>query len=190
MRRRLRGRPVVDADLTVGSSTSNNYGPINLSLLEFDRLARRPVPSLMDTEILRPTRRAGSKKDLECLAQVIYFEARGEDIEGWLAVAHTVRNRVESDRFPDTVCGVVWQGRGVLNQCQFSYFCDGLPEVVDDKKSYREIRSLAKKFLENPTNDLTDGATYFHTTNVNPFWSDHMHLTKVVGQHVFYRESR
>ncbi len=189
-RRGLLGLASIDASLAVGSSTSNNYEPVNLSLLEFDRLARRPPPSLMDTEIERPFRRAGSKKDLECLAQAIYFEARGEKIEGWLAVAHTVKNRVESDRFPNTVCGVVWQGRGGLHQCQFSYFCDGLPETIHDKESYRKIRGVAKLFLEIPIDDLTDGATYFHTTSVDPFWSDHMHLTKVVGRHIFYRESR
>lgn len=71
-------------------------------------------------------RRPADYGDLQCLAEAIYFEARGEGSRGWQAVAEVIQNRVESRDYPNTICGVVGQGAHRKNGCQFSFNCDGL----------------------------------------------------------------
>ena len=137
----------------------------------------------------RPRRRPASIEELICLADVMYFEARGEGEVGRHAVAVTVLNRVRSKRFPNTICGVVKQGEGELHKCQFSYYCDGHPERIHELRAYREIKETARRILESGTIDRTGGATYFHSVAVSPSWAKHMQLTAKIGQHVFYRES-
>ena len=136
----------------------------------------------------RPRRRPVSIDELVCLADVMYFEARGETAAGRHAVAMTVLNRVSSRRFPDTICGVVTQGKGELHRCQFSYYCDGRPELVHELEAYREIKDMARVIIETKTADVTGGATFFHTVYVSPAWADYMQKTATIGRHVFYRE--
>ena len=124
---------------------------------------------------------------LECLAEAIYFEARGEPVRGQFAVAEVILNRVISREFPDDVCGVVNQGTGKKFQCQFSYTCDGLPENVNDKRSWTRAEKIAALALtgEVPLN-LTEGAMYYHTTAVSPYWADLFDMTTEIGVHRFY----
>ena len=136
----------------------------------------------------RPKRRPVSIDELVCLADVMYFEARGETVAGRQAVAMTVLNRVSSRRFPNTICGVVTQGRGELHKCQFSFYCDGRPELVHELEAYREIKDMARVIIETKTADVTGGATFFHTVSVSPSWADYMQKTATIGRHVFYRE--
>ena len=136
----------------------------------------------------RPRRRPVAFDELVCLADVMYFEARGETVAGRHAVAMTVLNRVSSKRFPNTICGVVTQGKGELHRCQFSYYCDGRPELVHELEAYREIKDMARVIIETKTTDVTGGATFFHTVNVSPAWADYMQKTATIGRHVFYRE--
>ena len=124
---------------------------------------------------------------LRCLAEAIYFEARGEPIRGQFAVAEVILNRVISTEFPDDVCGVVNQGTGERFKCQFSYTCDGLPETVSDRASWDRAEKIAALALtqEVPLN-LTDGAMYYHTKAVSPYWSELFDLTTEIGVHRFY----
>ena len=124
---------------------------------------------------------------LKCLAEAIYFEARGEPVRGQFAVAEVILNRVVSREFPDEVCGVVNQGTGRKYECQFSYTCDGLPETVNDRASWARAEKIAGLALtgEVPLN-LTDGAMYYHTTAVSPYWSDLFDMTTQIGVHRFY----
>ena len=136
----------------------------------------------------RPKRRPIRIEELVCLADVMYFEARGEGFAGRHAVAMTVLNRVRSKRFPNTICGVVKQGQGELHKCQFSYYCDGQPEKIHELQAYFEIKDLARDILDSGASDRTDGATHFHTVSVSPSWADKMQMTAKIGHHVFYRE--
>ena len=124
---------------------------------------------------------------LECLAEAIYFEARGEPVRGQFAVAEVILNRVISREFPDDVCAVVNQGTGKKFQCQFSYTCDGLPEHIGDKTSWERSEKIAALALtgEVPLT-LTEGAMYYHTTAVSPYWADLFDLTTQIGVHRFY----
>ena len=81
---------------------------------------------------------AVSDKELWCLATAIYFEARGESYRGQVAVAQVVLNRVKDHRYPDTICGVVFQNQSRRNSCQFSFACDGIPETINDSKSWAQ----------------------------------------------------
>ena len=136
----------------------------------------------------RPKRRPVRIEELVCLADVMYFEARGEGFAGRHAVAMTVLNRVRSKRFPNSICAVVKQGKGELHKCQFSYYCDGHPERIHELHAYREIKELARDILDSGTADRTGGATYFHSVSVSPSWADEMQMTAKIGHHVFYRE--
>lgn len=126
-------------------------------------------------------------EELYCLAQNIYFEARGESQQGQLAVASVVLNRVEHRSFPDTICGVVKQGGYKKKyRCQFSWWCDGLSDRPVDKKAWIQSVDLAKRVLEKRHKDLTSGALWYHADYVSPYWRTSMKRGPKIGKHIFY----
>ncbi len=124
-----------------------------------------------------------------CLTEAIYFEARGETTRGQFAVAEVILNRVDSKRFPNSVCGVITQGTGKRYQCQFSYTCDGRAEVVREKSAFVKAAKIAKTMLDGRPRILTDRATHYHTTSVRPRWSKRLRETARIGDHIFYRRA-
>lgn len=120
----------------------------------------------------------------ECLKTALYFEARGETIEGQFAVAEVILNRVDSVRYPNTVCGVVQQGGG--RHCQFSFNCDGKTEAMADPEAEDISGRIARVMLDGAPRALTDGAMYFHTLGVKPSWSKRFAQTASIGAHLFY----
>mgnify|MGYP000878876526 CR=1 FL=1 len=135
-----------------------------------------------------------NSKDLDCLATNIYFEARGEPHLGKIAVAHVTLNRVKSKSFPNDICGVVYQaktnsrGTPIRHQCQFSWYCDGKLEVIDEKDKYEEIRKLAEEILSEQQEDVTHGAEFYHSVKVSPFWRTAFTQTVVINDHIFYKK--
>lgn len=123
-----------------------------------------------------------------CLAQAIYYEARGEPLDGQIAVAEVVLNRVDNRAYPDTICGVTNQGVGSGRACQFSYACDGVPERLASPGPRARAEKLAAIMLAGRERSVTDGATHFHATYVNPSWSRKFVRTAAIGQHIFYRQ--
>lgn len=124
-----------------------------------------------------------SSRDLECLAEALYFEARGEGRKGQAAVAEVILNRVDSRAFPSTICGVVNQ------RAQFSYTIGG-KKPIRNRKAYARVHAVAKAALEGGPRNLTGGATYFHTPSVRPKWASRFQRTVRIGQHIFYRTGR
>ena len=124
-----------------------------------------------------------------CLAEALYFEARGESIKGQFAVAEVILNRVDSRHFPNSVCGVIKQGTGKKYACQFTYTCDGHKEVINEPAAYTRVGKVAKVMLEGGARGLTKGATYYHTKAVSPSWSRKFHRTATIGVHHFYRRN-
>ena len=124
---------------------------------------------------------------LTCLAAAIYFEARGEPIDGQIAVAEVVVNRVVDERFPDSVCSVVKQNRypGFLHKCQFSFYCNGQLEVVNDEQAWATAKEIAEGVLNN-TLRLGVEATHYHAVTVEPFWAEHYKDIGQIGKHRFY----
>ncbi len=126
-------------------------------------------------------------KQLQCLSQALYFEARGEDIWGQMAVAEVILNRVDADRFPNSICAVVKEGSGRLNRCQFSYYCDGRLETINNPTAYERMQKLAAMMIEGRARVLTGGATFYHADSVNPSWAAVLEQTAKIGDHIFYR---
>nr|WP_237072672.1 cell wall hydrolase [Pseudaestuariivita rosea] len=125
-----------------------------------------------------------------CLAEALYFEARGESVKGQFAVAEVIMNRVENRRYPDTVCAVINQGTGRKHACQFSYTCDGIKEVIAEQRAFVRVGKVAMLILNGDApQDLTGGATHYHTKAVRPHWSNVYPRTATIGYHHFYRQS-
>lgn len=135
------------------------------------------------------------RPDVSCLAMNIYHEARSESLAGQYAVADVVLNRVESKRFPNTVCEVVhqarlWEGNPVRNKCQFSWYCDGKTDTPSEMDAWYRSLSIATQILmAGKFRGLTEGATHYHTEYVDPFWNDSMILIGGIGDHIFYLET-
>jgi len=137
-----------------------------------------------------------------CMAQNIYFESRNESTAGMVAVANVTLNRAKHKRFPDTVCEVVYEGPHYYsevsntwftnrNRCQFSWYCDGEPDVIATKKKFWEIYALSEIIMRKNKNneliDMTDGALFYHADYVSPAWSFKMKKKVVIDRHIFYR---
>ena len=131
--------------------------------------------------------RTAADSALSCLSYAIYFEARGESIQGQVAVAEVILNRVDSRRYPETVCGVIKQGAHRLNACQFSYNCDGRPETISEADAFARAAKIATMMLEGRPRVLTGNATHYHTTAVSPRWSKRLTETARIGDHIFYK---
>lgn len=125
--------------------------------------------------------------EAHCLAQAIYYEARGEPLPGQIGVAEVVLNRKESKRYPDTICGVVFQNEHRKNRCQFSFACDGKTDTPPSGKTWNKSVSLANYVLADGSLRLTNAATHYHADYVSPFWSKHLEKTVSIGQHIFYK---
>ena len=109
---------------SIGQNTLKNFSgfsDFDGGRFSFDIIDNLPKP--------KPT------SEMKCLAEAIYFEARGEAIEGQYAVGEVIINRVLSNEFPNSVCGVISEGANRLNACQFSYNCDGKLETINEKKN-------------------------------------------------------
>ena len=136
--------------------------------------------------------------DVHCLAQNIYFEAGNQPLAGKIAVANVTMNRVEHDKFPNDICGVVyqtkswrtsWTGKQVpqLGMCQFSWFCDGKSDKPKDSKTWAESLVIANDVIENKYFDITEGAMWYHADYIFPYWAQHLNHTIHLDAHIFYR---
>ena len=138
----------------------------------------------------RPAGRHGTALDgareLDCLTQAVYFEARGETPRGQAAVAQVVLNRVANPSFPKSVCGVVFQ-RAATHGCQFSFACDGSMRHGREAAAWDRARRIAERALSGVVLADVGKATHFHTTDCQPDWGPQMLRVAQVGLHVFYR---
>jgi len=138
----------------------------------------------------RPFRLGGAldqSRDLECLTQAAYYEARGEGRDGMRAVAQVVLNRVRHSAFPKTVCGVVYQGANRRVGCQFSFTCDGSMRGNVNRAAWDRARDVASAALSGHVFPAVGNATFFHTTGVAPGWRNSMIRVGQVGDHLFYQ---
>ena len=135
-----------------------------------------------------------------CLALNTYHEAKNQSLVGQIATAQVVMNRVEDDRFPNTVCEVVKEGPTrpswedpkkeypIRHRCQFSWYCDGKPDTPKNEKAWRKAQDVAFLVLYNKIQlDVTEGATHYHATYVRPAWAKTKKRTTRIEKHIFYR---
>jgi spore germination cell wall hydrolase CwlJ-like protein len=129
-----------------------------------------------------------SAKQLNCLAQAVYFEARGESYRGQVAVAQVVMNRLAYPLYPKTICGVVFQDSSHRNACQFSFACDGIPEVINEPEAWKQAEDIAQKVTDGELYLPEVGnATHYHASYVYPDWAPEMKRVTRIGQHIFYK---
>jgi spore germination cell wall hydrolase CwlJ-like protein len=123
----------------------------------------------------------------ECLADAMYYEARGEGEAGELAIAEVVYNRLHDGNYPRNICGVVFEGAH-QHTCQFSFTCNGEMLRPKEPAAWRRAERLALRIVTGnlALGDSTGGALSFHAVAVQPGWSD-MERTTQIGNHVFYR---
>jgi len=132
-----------------------------------------------------PKARAKAEK---CLANAIYFEARGEPVRGQIAVAQVVMNRVFSGYYPHDVCGVVYQDANRHLACQFTFACDGIPDVVNEPDAWKRATEIARDTLDGKLWLPDVGkATHYHAYWVHPWWVHEMRKLDRIGVHTFYR---
>ena len=139
--------------------------------------AARPLPATiyLDTEP-------------RCLAEAVYFEARGERRDGQVAVAQVVMNRVRNPAYPDTICGVVYQNKSKRNACQFSFACDGIRDVVREGPAWTRAKAVAHDVTYGGAwLDEVGTATHYHATYVRPRWAGIFKKKAKIGLHVFYQ---
>ena len=143
-----------------------------------------------------------TEEDVQCLALNIYHEARNELLAGKVGVADVTLNRVFDSRYPNTICDVVkdaklsqWhlsEGREVpiRNKCQFSWYCDGLPDEPREGTSWQNSQLISRNFLTyGEFRGITEGATHYHASYVSPKWINDrgMKMVGSIGEHIFYR---
>ena len=149
-----------------------------------------PTPTQIITkpqaQAVDPTGEEPLDDAITCLARTIYWEARGEGDAGMEAIANVVMNRLGHEGFPNTICGVVKQGRE-QGACQFSWWCDGRSDDAKEDESYAIAKEIARKALNRQLKDRTGGALYFHQRKVAPNWSKEYIRTVEVGEFVFYK---
>lgn len=154
----------------------------------FDRAPARPAAGPITQRQIDAMPRVTGDAQWACLAEAIYFEARGEPIAGQVAVAEVILNRVDAGNYPSSICGVVNQGTGRLHACQFSYTCDGLPEAVNNRAAWDTAGKIAQLLIDGAPRALTAAATHYHADYVNPYWAKVYPQTAKVGRHIFYKQ--
>ncbi|MGJ8610015.1 MAG: cell wall hydrolase [Octadecabacter sp.] len=142
-----------------------------------------------DNAFLASQPSASGGEQWRCLAEALYFEARGESVRGMFAVGEVIMNRVDSARFPSTLCGVINQGTGRQFACQFTYTCDGAAEQIHEQAAWNRVGKVARLLIDGAPRQLTNGATHYHTRAVNPRWARVFPRTASIGSHYFYRET-
>ena len=135
---------------------------------------------------------AGSRcfpgKEQICLANGIYFEARGESLRGQAAVAQVILNRVRNPTYPNSICGVVYQNDNWRNRCQFSFACDGRKDKITSPSHYKMAKDVAmavtagKIFIPE-----VGSSTHYYAQYVSPGWARAMKKMTKIGLHIFYR---
>jgi spore germination cell wall hydrolase CwlJ-like protein len=140
-------------------------------------------------------------QETQCLAENVYHEARNQPLAGQMAVISVTINRVNDERFPNTVCEVVkqgptrpsWKGTGemipIRHKCQFSWWCDGKSDTPHDKFKFQEIYDLSYEVVYGNIKivDITEGATHYHADYVLPDWASTKTKTIEIEDHIFYR---
>ncbi|HET9717277.1 MAG TPA: cell wall hydrolase [Pseudolabrys sp.] len=181
-----RGDPdIKESALTATSpGASNDSGESIASKGEVTGADQRPRSPAERLALSGPSRAKAEK----CLANAVYFEARGESVRGQIAVAQVVMNRVFSPFYPNDVCGVVYQNVGRHLACQFTFACDGIPDIVTEPDAWERAKRIARDMLDGKLwMPEVAKSTHYHAYWVHPDWVNEMKKIYKLGVHTFYR---
>jgi|HubBroStandDraft_6_1064221.scaffolds.fasta_scaffold78890_2 hypothetical protein len=148
-----------------------------------------PVPGSATSALAEEQEVVKILEDQRCLAEAMYYEARGEGTSGEEAIAEVVFHRMRAPGYPRSICGVVYEGAARGHGCQFSFACDGSMLQTKNSAAWGRARILAAKIIAGAVRleDVTGDAISFHAADVLPDWADHLERTIQIGNHVFYR---
>ncbi len=149
-------------------------------------LASGPNPAARPFDLGETATEARSRA-LECLTSAIYYEAGRESADGQRAVAQVVLNRVRHPAFPNSVCGVVYEGSTRVTGCQFTFTCDGSMAYRPDPTLWQRARIVAWEMMRGRVYAPVGNATHYHADYVVPYWASSLVKTSVEGVHIFYR---
>lgn len=129
-----------------------------------------------------------AKREMKCLAEAVYFEARSEPEAGQAAVAQVVINRAKSGLYPTSICGVVYQNRHRYKACQFTFACEGKALTIREPEAWERASRIAQEVLEgNRYLQAVGSSTHYHADYVSPYWSRKLKRTDRIGRHIFYK---
>jgi spore germination cell wall hydrolase CwlJ-like protein len=185
--------PKIGRAIALGSATPapSDSTPIEVVALPFGKrtppavgeppaVARQNYAELVDQDMAARERR--------CLAEAVYFEARGEPEEGQAAVAQVVLNRVSSRLYPASICGVVYQNRQHYKACQFSFACEGKSLRISEPDAWQSALRIADEVSNGKTYFSGIGdSTHFHANYFRPRWARRLEKMDAIGHHVFYK---
>jgi hypothetical protein len=169
---------------------ASDVQPVAFTAVETPRL--RDVSDIRSLSPLRVEHRRWAENrasEHQCLAEAVYYEARSESRSGQLAVADVVKNRVKSKHYPNSICGVVYEGSHRPFACQFSFACDGSMDVAPKGKAWQRSQDIAQLSLTGFVPDMTKNSTHYHTIAINPDWAETLEFKATIGFHKFYRPS-
>jgi len=153
-----------------------------------EEIAYHPTPEGLDFRYKGESQAEFQDRERRCLAIAIYFEARGESERGQVAVGQVILNRVRSPLFPETICGVVYQGQ-MHPGCQFSFTCDGKTDIPRNDRQWAQAQNIAKRITAGELWLPEVGySTYYHANYVNPYWAGSMSRIDTIGRHIFYKK--
>ncbi|MAL09757.1 MAG: cell wall hydrolase [Maricaulis sp.] len=178
-----------DDALNWSAPASLQMAALRVSTDEADavRVAARPLAELRTFDRTHIDRARAEASQLDCLATAVYYEARGEGFSGQVAVAEVIMNRVAHSAYPDTVCGVVFQGSERRTGCQFSFTCDGSINRSPRGRAWRRAQLVSEHVMLGFAPAVTRNATHYHTVAIDPHWSGSLVRTGTIGEHIFYR---
>jgi Cell Wall Hydrolase len=166
---------------------AKGYGPGGVTLADKGEVTKDDRHARSPAEWLKLSGKTRDKAE-KCLANAVYFEAGREPVRGQIGVAQVVLNRVFSGFYPHDVCGVVYQNANRHLACQFTFACDGIPDVVTDQESWARAKRIARAALDGKVWLPEIGkATHYHAYYVHPSWVRSMHRLHRIGAHIFYR---
>ena len=156
----------------------------------------KPADSSSEVRVIYEHVDASTLDQAHCLATNLYFEAGHQDRREQEAIAHVVLNRVEDSSFPDTICGVVYDGvhkRNGLpyrNKCQFSWYCDGKADTIENHTLYDNSMRIALQTMisrkDDNLTDFTNNSLWYHANYIRPYWADDYKFQINEGLHIFY----
>ena len=175
-------RGAVDHASVMPDNLGHIHGtPLNLATSPSGSLTHK-IKTFLDTRIIQEN----------CITTAVYFEARSESMVGQLAVAMVILNRVKASNYPISICGVVYKGASHLNACQFSFACDGKPDIVDDARAWMAARAVTALALANDRKHIPlrilATATNYHADYADPSWSKSLNRLTQIGRHIFYSQ--
>ena len=179
----LRIDPTLPDPASVGYSNAAAMPPADPALLREEAFVGPPAKPY----VFRGVTALDRERAHYCLTAAIYYEAASETDDGMRGVAQTVINRVRHPSFPNTVCGVVFQGSQRAGVCQFTFSCDGAMARAPERRNWLRASRVASAALGGTVFPKVGLATHYHTQAIWPRWGKSLVMTNIVGAHIFHR---